>query len=107
MSAKTHAKKHGITPRITSHKGQAVSVLPSTIIPPHITPLHIRSKKAHTVCTTLGVPKEQALSSERCPLPNVGQNLSDPCRRQPAVLWRGIAFSAYLSIFPRCPDAAN
>ncbi|RNE98885.1 hypothetical protein TcG_12611, partial [Trypanosoma cruzi] len=55
-----------------SHKGQAVSVLPSTIIPPHITPLHIHSKKAHTVHTTLGVPKEQTGSSECCPLLNVG-----------------------------------
>ncbi|RNC40048.1 hypothetical protein TcCL_NonESM10521 [Trypanosoma cruzi] len=42
-----------------SHKGQAASVLPSTIIPPHITPMHIRSKKAHTVYTTSGVPKAQ------------------------------------------------
>ncbi|ESS61248.1 hypothetical protein TCDM_11174 [Trypanosoma cruzi Dm28c] len=33
-----------------SHKGQAASVLPSTIIPPHITPLHIRSKRP-TQCT--------------------------------------------------------
>ncbi|ESS61245.1 hypothetical protein TCDM_11171 [Trypanosoma cruzi Dm28c] len=55
-----------------SHKGQAVSVLPSTIIPPHITPLHSRSKKAHTVYTTLQFPKEQAGSSECCPLLNVG-----------------------------------
>ncbi|RNC38383.1 hypothetical protein TcCL_NonESM12374 [Trypanosoma cruzi] len=55
-----------------SHKGFAVSVLPSTIIPPHITPLHIRSKKAHTVYTTLQFPKEQAGSSECCPLLNVG-----------------------------------
>ncbi|RNC47563.1 hypothetical protein TcCL_NonESM02613 [Trypanosoma cruzi] len=47
-----------------SHKGQAVSVLPSTIIPPHIALLHIRSKKAHTVHTTLKVPKAQAGSSE-------------------------------------------
>ncbi|RNE96546.1 hypothetical protein TcG_12963 [Trypanosoma cruzi] len=42
-----------------SHKGQVASVLPSTIIPPHITPLHIHSKKAHTVCTTLQFPKAQ------------------------------------------------
>ncbi|RNC33065.1 hypothetical protein TcCL_Unassigned04268 [Trypanosoma cruzi] len=87
-----------------SHKGFAVSVLPSTIIPPHITLLHIRSKKAHTVCTTLEVPNEQTESSECCPLLNVKYKLSDPCRRQPAVLWRSIAFSAYLSIyftFPR------
>ncbi|RNF08660.1 hypothetical protein TcG_09855 [Trypanosoma cruzi] len=55
-----------------SHKGFAVSVLPSTIIPPQITPLHIHSKKAHTVYTTLQVPKEQTGSSERCPLLNVG-----------------------------------
>ncbi|RNC44507.1 hypothetical protein TcCL_NonESM05770 [Trypanosoma cruzi] len=55
-----------------SNKGQAASVLPSTIIPPHITPLHIRSKKAHTVYTTLQFPKEQAGSSECCPLLNVG-----------------------------------
>ncbi|RNC49184.1 hypothetical protein TcCL_NonESM00731 [Trypanosoma cruzi] len=54
-----------------SNKGQAVSVLPSTIIPPHITPLHIRSKKAHTVYTTLEAPKAQkriirALPSSQC-----------------------------------------
>ncbi|RNC52951.1 hypothetical protein TcCL_ESM09764 [Trypanosoma cruzi] len=54
-----------------SNKGQAVSVLPSTIIPPHITLLHIHSKKAHTVHTTLGVPKAQnriirALPSSQC-----------------------------------------
>ncbi|KAF5223929.1 hypothetical protein ECC02_002824 [Trypanosoma cruzi] len=54
-----------------SHKGQAASVLPSTIIPPHITPLHIRSKKAHTVYTTLEVPKAQnriirVLPSSQC-----------------------------------------
>ncbi|RNC41642.1 hypothetical protein TcCL_NonESM08757 [Trypanosoma cruzi] len=55
-----------------SHKGFAVSVLPSTIIPPHITPLHIRSKKAHTVHTTFGVPKPQTGSSECCRLLNVG-----------------------------------
>ncbi|RNC38804.1 hypothetical protein TcCL_NonESM11914 [Trypanosoma cruzi] len=54
-----------------SHKGQAASVLPSTIIPPHITPLHIRSKKVHTVYTTLGVPTEQTGSSECCRLLNV------------------------------------
>ncbi|RNE99402.1 hypothetical protein TcG_12077, partial [Trypanosoma cruzi] len=42
-----------------SNKGQAASVLPSTIIPPHITPLHIHSKKAHTVYTTLQFPKAQ------------------------------------------------
>ncbi|RNC38770.1 hypothetical protein TcCL_NonESM11949 [Trypanosoma cruzi] len=42
-----------------SNKGQAASVLPSTIIPPHITLLHIRSKKAHTVYTTLQFPKAQ------------------------------------------------
>ncbi|RNC40875.1 hypothetical protein TcCL_NonESM09605 [Trypanosoma cruzi] len=42
-----------------SHKGQAASVLPSTIIPPHTTPLHIRSKKAHTVCTTLNFLKSK------------------------------------------------
>ncbi|RNF00175.1 hypothetical protein TcG_11800 [Trypanosoma cruzi] len=81
-----------------SHKGQAASVLPS-IIPPHIALLHIHSKKAHTVHTTLEFPKEQAGSSERCRLLNVRWKLSDPCRRQPAVLWRGIAFSAYLSIY--------
>ncbi|RNE96499.1 hypothetical protein TcG_12983 [Trypanosoma cruzi] len=55
-----------------SHKGPAASVLPSTIIPPHITLLHIRSKKAHTVHTKSGVPKEQAGSSECCRLLNVG-----------------------------------
>ncbi|RNF06010.1 hypothetical protein TcG_10662 [Trypanosoma cruzi] len=54
-----------------SHKGQAVSVLPSTIIPPHITPLHICSKKAHTVHTTLQFPKAQnriirALHTSQC-----------------------------------------
>ncbi|RNF19191.1 hypothetical protein TcG_04615 [Trypanosoma cruzi] len=55
-----------------SHKGQAASVVPSTIIPPHITHLHIRSKKAHTVHTTLQFPKEQTGSSECCPLLSVG-----------------------------------
>ncbi|ESS55589.1 hypothetical protein TCDM_12930 [Trypanosoma cruzi Dm28c] len=54
-----------------SNKGFAVSMLPSTIIPPQITPLHIRSKKAHTVYTTSGVPKAQnriirALPSSQC-----------------------------------------
>ncbi|RNC62257.1 hypothetical protein TcCL_ESM00276 [Trypanosoma cruzi] len=54
-----------------SNKGRAASVLPSTIIPPQITPLHIRSKKAHTVYTTLEVPKAQnritgALPSSQC-----------------------------------------